>query len=119
MPTKRWFSQQLWTRVPSPVRHNPGEFRIYAADDDILDVDTGDTHTAAHDVWWRDHLADIDAEAAITRAIAAIRSAEDDLDEAVLRARRAQLSWAKIAAAAGMSPQSAHERWAKRASEHS
>ena len=28
----------FWTRVPSPVRHDPNAFRIYAADDDILDV---------------------------------------------------------------------------------
>ena len=55
MPSKRWFSQHLWTRVPSPVRHDPNTFRIYAADDDILDVISGDAHTAGHAVWGRTH----------------------------------------------------------------
>lgn len=114
MPTNRWFSQQLWTRVASPVRHDPDAFRIYAADEDILDVTSGDASTAAHDVWWNEHVSDVDAAAAIGAALAAIRAGEEQLDEAVIRARRNRLSWAKIGAAAGMSAQAAHERWAKR-----
>jgi hypothetical protein len=112
MPTKHWSSQQLWTRVASPARHDPYAFRIYAADDEIFDVDA--THSAAHDVWWREHISDIDAEAAIKTAIAAIRAGEQQLDDAVMRARQKRLSWAKIGAAAEMSAQAAHERWAKR-----
>jgi len=119
MPTKRWFSQQLWTRVPSPVRHDPNAFRIYAADDDILDVVSGDVYTAGHAVWSSEHINDIDAEADIRAAVAAIRSGEEQLDEAVLQARAKQLSWAKIGAAAQMSAQAAHERWAQRAREAS
>jgi non-ribosomal peptide synthetase component F len=115
MPTKHWSSQQLWTRVPSPVRHDPDAFRIYAADEDILDVISGDANTAAHDVWWNEHINDVDAAAAIKTALAAIRAGEEQLDEAVLRARQKRLSWAKIGAAAEMSAQAAHERWAKRA----
>ncbi|MDV3133266.1 hypothetical protein [Mycobacterium sp. 29Ha] len=117
LPTKRWFSQQLWTRVPSPVRHDPNAFRIYAADDDILDVVSGDVYTAGHAVWSNEHISDIDAEAEIKTARAAIRSAEEQLDQAVLQARAKQLSWAKIGAAAEMSAQAAHERWAHRARE--
>jgi hypothetical protein len=117
MPTKHWVSQQLWTRVPSPLRHDPGAFRIYAADEDVLDVISGDANTAAHDVWWNEHINDVDAEAAITTALAAIRAGEQQLDRAVMQARTRQLSWAKIGAAAGMSPQAAHERWADRARE--
>lgn len=115
MPTKRWFSQQLWTRVPSPVRHDPDAFRIYAADDDVLDVISSDANTAAHDVWWNEHINDVDAVAAIKAALAAIRAGEEQLDQAVVRARQNRLSWAKIGAAAEMSAQAAHERWAKRA----
>jgi hypothetical protein len=113
-PTKRWFSQHLWKRVPSPVRHDPHAFRIYAADDDLLDVISGDVNMAAHDVWFNEHIDEVDGEAAIKAALAAIRAAEDQLDQAVVRARQKRLSWARIGAAAGMSAQSAHERWAKR-----
>lgn len=119
IPTKRWVSQQLWARVPSPVRHNPSSFRIYAPDDAVLDVVSGHAHTAGHAVWWNDHIGDIDAEAAIDAALATIRSGEQQLDRAVLQARTRQMSWAKIGAAAGMSAQAAHERWAQRAREAS
>lgn len=117
MPSNRWFSQQFWTRVPSPVRHDPNAFRIYAANDDILDVITGDAHTASHAIWSNEHINDIDAEAEIRAALMAIRSGEQQLDQAVLQARTKQLSWAKIVAAAEMSAQYAHERWAQRARE--
>lgn len=43
----------------------PPRFRIYAVDDDVLDVIGGDAHTAGHAVWWNDHISDIDAEAEI------------------------------------------------------
>lgn len=119
MPSKRWFSQRLWTRVPSLVRHDPDALRIYAADDDILDVISDDVHTAGQAAWWDEHISGIDAEADIRAALAAIRSGEQQLDRAVLQARAKQLSWAKIGAAAEMSAQSAHERWAHRAKEAS
>jgi hypothetical protein len=114
-PSKRWVSQQLWTRVASPVRHDPNAFRIYVTDERVLDVDSGDAHSAGHSVWWNEHIGDVDAEADISAAIATIRSGEEQLDRAVMQARKKQLSWAKIGAAAGMSAQSAHERWARRA----
>ncbi len=119
MPSKRWSSQRLWTRVPSPVRHDPVAFRIYAADDEILDVISGDVHNAGRAVWWDEHISDIDAEANIRAALVVIRSGEQQLDHAVLQARSKQLSWAKIGAAAQMSAQSAHERWAQRVREKS
>ncbi|QZH69411.1 AsnC family protein [Mycolicibacterium farcinogenes] len=114
MPTKHWSSQHLWSRVPSPIRHDPSAFRIYAADEDVLDVITSDADAVAHDVWWNDHIKAVDVEAAIETALAAIRAGEVQLDEAVIRARQNRMSWAKIGAAAGMSPQAAHERWSKR-----
>lgn len=114
-PTKRWVSQQFWTRVASPVRHDPAAFRIYAADDEVLDVSSGDAHTSGYDVWWNHHISDIAAEADIGAALAVIRSGEDQLNRAVLQARTRQISWAKIGAAVGISGQAAHERWAQRA----
>lgn len=118
LPSERWSSKRIWTRVPSPVRHDPRAFRIYAADDAVLDVIAADdVHSAGQAVWWSEHIRDIDAEAEITAALAAIRSAEEQLDRAVLRARSKQLSWARIGSAAGMSAQAAHERWSQRARE--
>jgi len=120
IPSKRWSSQSIWTRVPSPVRHDPSAFRIYAADADVLDVIASDNvDSAGHTVWWNEHISDIDAEAEISAALAAIRSAEEQLDRAVLRARSKKLSWARIGEAAGMSGQAAHERWSKQAREAS
>lgn len=89
-------------------------FRIYTADEDVLDVITGNAYTAAHGVWWNEHINDVDAEAAIKAALATIRTGEEQLGQAVVRAHRKGLSWAKIGGAAQMSAQAAHERWAKR-----
>jgi hypothetical protein len=80
-------------------------------------VVSGDVYTAGHAIWSSEHINDIDAEAEIRAALAAIRCGEQQLDEAVLQARAKQLSWAKIGAAAEMSAQAAHERWAQRARE--
>lgn len=116
LPSTRWFSQQLWTRVPSPVRHAPSAFRIYATDDLVPDVALSeDVATADRSVWWNEHINDVDAEAAIRNALAVIRSGEEQLDTAVMQARTRQMSWAKIGAAAQMSAQSGHEGWARRA----
>jgi hypothetical protein len=111
--TKVWASEQLWTRVPSALQHDPTKFRIYAADQDVDDVgDTGETANAVVALWHREHIDDIDAAGAIKGAVAAVRAAEEDLDNAVLKARQAGLSWARIGDAANMSSQGAHERWA-------
>jgi hypothetical protein len=110
--TKTWASQQLWTRVPSPLQHNRSAYRIYAADDDVDDVDGGETHNAAHAQWRAGHVDELDAAGVIKGALAAVHAAEEQLDNAVLRARHAGLSWARIGDAANMSAQAAHERWA-------
>ncbi|GBE68250.1 hypothetical protein MFM001_47120 [Mycobacterium sp. MFM001] len=113
--TKIWVSEQLWTRVPSPLLHDPTGFRVYVPDDDVLDagVDGEDLGDAACRIWRREHIDALDAAGAIKAAAAGVRTAEDDLYQAVLNARRAGLSWAKIGEAANMSAQAAHERWAK------
>lgn len=49
--------------------------------------------------------------ASVRDAAADLRSAGPKLDTAVLHARSAGRSWSKIGAAAGMSRQSAHNRW--------
>ena len=59
----------------------------------------------------RDPL-DVDDE--IRAAVAARRAADERLDAAVANARRLGRSWAKIGAVAGMTAQSANERWRNR-----
>ncbi|ORW06401.1 hypothetical protein [Mycobacterium kyorinense] len=113
--TKVWASEQLWIRVPSPLRHNPSEYRIYCPDEDVLDVDAGDVHTAAHALWRAEHIDELDAAGVIKGALAAVHAADEQLNSAVLAARQAGLSWARIGEAANMSAQGAHERWADRA----
>lgn len=46
---------------------------------------------------------------------AALMAAKEQLTSAVLKARQSGMSWAKIGAAANISTQSAHQRWARRA----
>ncbi|TDH46669.1 AsnC family protein [Mycobacterium eburneum] len=115
---KHWVSDQLWTRVPSPTQHDPDRFRVYAADDDVEDIAwTGDVEQAAHALWRREHIDDLDAAGAITCALSVLRAAQAALDQAVIKARQRGLPWSKIGEAAGMSPQAAHERWKRRASQ--
>lgn len=62
---------------------------------------------------WRRHLQPHDAAAAVRRAAEAVAEHQQRLEAAVREARRLGLSWEKIGAAAGISRQSAHERWAR------
>jgi hypothetical protein len=98
-----------------PATAQPSAFRIYASDEDVDDVDRAETHNAAHALWRADHIDELHAAGVIQAALAAVRAAEVELDNAVLRARQAGLSWARIGDAANMSAQAAHERWATRA----
>jgi len=81
--------------------------------DDVDDVDRGETHNAAYALWRANHIDQLDAAGVIKGALAAVHAAEERLDNAVLSARQAGLSWARIGDAS-MSAQAAHERWASR-----
>ena len=93
---------------PAQLQHSPTAFRIYASDEDVDDVDRGEIHNAAHALWRAEHIDERDAAAVIKCAVDAVRAAQEQLDNAVLRARQAGLSWARIGEAANMSPQAAH-----------
>ena len=56
----------------------------------------------------------LDVDDEIRAAVAARRAADERLDAAVANARRLGRSWAKIGAVAGMTAQSANERWRNR-----
>jgi hypothetical protein len=60
---------------------------------------------------WERHLRVAMPVLAIHDLVQQITQAQDDLVEAVRAARAADVSWTEIGDAAGMSRQSAHERW--------
>jgi len=66
---------------------------------------------------WEAHRAPSQATFLVERAAEAHRRAGQELTEAVTAARQAGVSWAEIGRAAGISRQSAHERWAGRVAE--
>lgn len=60
---------------------------------------------------WRAHLAEALPELAVHDTARRLEEIRAELDTAVITARAAGRSWDKIGTAAGMSRQSAHERW--------
>ena len=109
-----WTDPIQWTRVPSPSLEDLARHRVYASDADLWVADRTDVEQAARAVWRREHLDPVDVDDEIRAAVADRRAAEERLDAAVTRARQMGRSWAKIGVAAGMTTQSANERWRNR-----
>ncbi|ETA06221.1 hypothetical protein V525_14525 [Gordonia alkanivorans CGMCC 6845] len=106
-----WTDPVQWARVPSASLEDLARHRVFAPDSDVHADERPEVAEAARAVWQRDHLDPLDVEAEIRAAADARRDAEERLDAAVARARRLGRSWADIGAAAGMTRQSANERW--------
>ncbi|HEY3006052.1 MAG TPA: hypothetical protein VGJ44_27135 [Kribbellaceae bacterium] len=106
----------LWERVSSKAEEDVAARRIYADPDVGVGIhvdDRDDVETAARAAWRSLHVdADLTI-AAVGSAAHAAAVARRDLDQAVEAARAAGASWADIGQAAGMSRQSAHERWGR------
>lgn len=109
-----WTDPIQWMRVPSASLEDLARHRVFAPDSDVDADDRPEVAEAARAVWQRDHLDPLDVEAEIRAAADARREADARLDVAVARARRLGRSWADIGAAAGMTRQSANERWRDR-----
>ncbi|OCH82953.1 hypothetical protein BJF87_19885 [Gordonia sp. CNJ-863] len=110
-----WTDSVQWMRVPSASLEDLARRQVFAPDTD-LDVNVRpEVAEAARAVWQREHLDPIDVDGEIRVAAAARRDADAQLDAAVVKARRLGRSWADIGAAAGMTRQSANERWRDRA----
>jgi hypothetical protein len=92
--------------------------RVLAVPDDRADdltYDEDGVGSLLYDEWVRLHLGPGFAEVGAVRAATeAVQHARARLDEAVASARSAGASWESIGEAAGMSRQSAHERWGRR-----
>ncbi|WP_405180965.1 hypothetical protein OG225_07175 [Nocardia sp. NBC_01377] len=107
--SKRCWSGPTWTRVATAEEADPARRRVYAPDPYGLDE-------AAEDqimVDWLNHIAPTRGTYEIELAAREVADAQIRLTDAVREARAAGASWEAIGTAAGMSRQSAHERWAK------
>lgn len=103
---------QLWERVTDPVRHNPIARKVF---DPVPSV-YADVPAHVDDAIYREWLGHVPPRwlADVRAAAEDVRKTEARLNEAVQRARVEGSSWADIGEAAGITRQSAHERWARR-----
>lgn len=109
-----WTDPVQWARVPSATLEDLARHRVFAPDTDVHADERPEVAAAAQAVWRREHLDPIDVDGEIRAAAEARRDADARLDAAVAKARRLGRSWAYIGAAAGMTRQSANERWKDR-----
>lgn len=107
-----WRSDHEWIRVPSQSLEDLAAHRIFAPDDDAGFVDDrDDVHAAVIAQWHSEHVDPLTSLDEIGSARREVAEATRRLDQAVARARVAEMSWEAIGKAAGISRQSAHERW--------
>lgn len=100
---------QFWTRVAAPGEHDPAQHRIYSEDAFLLGEDDNDLILRE----WEAHIAPLRGTADVRYAAAEVAEAEARLTAAVAAARKQGATWEAIGRAAGMTRQSAHERWAR------
>jgi len=101
----------LYRRVPSPGQHDVARHQVHADPGPGAVVPAG-LEDAIY-VEWRDHLPH-ETLAEVTAAAEDARKAEARLDGAVAAARGAGQTWEAIGRAAGMTRQSANQRWRPR-----
>ncbi len=108
-----WVSPNTWTRVPSTALEDLDARKVHCDDDDTWIDDRPGVQRLAVAEWEQDHLAPTTAVDEIRHAREESQRAAGRLDDAVQAARANGVAWSSIGSAAGMSRQSAHERWAR------
>ncbi|MEV6073423.1 AsnC family protein [Nocardia sp. NPDC052001] len=98
-----------WERVDTAAEQDLARYRAYS--EDAWPPEEAEERTYAE---WKHHIAPFKALNAIEDAAEAVSAAQAELTEAVNQARDFGASWDAIGRAAGMTRQSAHERWANR-----
>jgi hypothetical protein len=101
----------LFRRVPEPGQHDVARHQVHAAPGPGAIV-PAELEDAIH-AEWKAHLPH-ETLAGITAAAEDARKADARLDDAVAAARAAGQTWEAIGRAAGMTRQSANERWRAR-----
>ena len=102
-----WRGGRFWPRAEFPGSSS-------TAPDEVDGFESGGGVYAE----WSAHLHATLPGLAVHDAAERLTAAREELDQAVVTARRAGASWAVIGVAAGLSRQSAHERWGGIASSH-
>lgn len=100
-----------WTRVRDAALADAGA-RLLATTDDFHYLSEADEGLLLEE--WRPHIAPWTSVEVVEAAAERLAAVGAELDEAVASARRAGASWADIGRAAGMTRQSANERWSTR-----
>ncbi|MFD6401212.1 hypothetical protein [Nocardia sp. NPDC060249] len=99
---------KLWTRVTDPTEHDLTRQRIYSKDAMLTELRVDLLLRE-----WEYHVAPTRGTAEVEFAAGEVAEAQRRLAEAVRSARGQGASWEAIGKAAGMTRQSAHERWAQ------
>lgn len=102
-----------WSRVPTPAQDDPTLGRVYLAPGDSSSdvMERSDIAAVGRARWLSQHVTPHEALGEIRTARMEMSVARQRLDVAARLARAAGQSWAAIGEAAGMSRQSAQERW--------
>ncbi len=101
-----------FARVPSPSLESVRAHRIFATDDEVpYASERPEVEDAARELWRLEHVFGADAVGEVQAAAAGAAQADLRLETAVALARHSGASWETIGRAAGMTRQSAHERW--------
>jgi hypothetical protein len=102
----------LWRKVTDPGQHDLAAHKVH----DPSPSEWGDPPSGLEDEIWREWSGHLPPQslADVREAAGDVHKAQDRLDEAVQRARADSCSWADIGDAAGITRQSAHERWGRR-----
>ncbi|MFR9774171.1 AsnC family protein [Nocardia sp. SC052] len=103
----------VWTRVATPFEQDLDARRIYCDDPYGLDQEAIDLIMATD---WKPHIGPVVELYAVGLAADEVAAAQRKLTAAVRVARDAGASWTDIGREVGISRQSAHERWAGKAS---
>jgi len=99
----------LWSRVLSADLEDPSRRQIFVPLGEFADAPEALEDAIGDE--WRVHCAPVMAAAAIEDAARAYAIAGQGLTRAVAAARALDVPWSEIGRAAGISKQSAHERW--------
>lgn len=116
--SRKTWQGSTWTRVRTADQQDISARKLYADDNlDVLDIavqdnDTDPVGAAMFDEWLR-HADSQQALTELREAADAANTAARRLDAAAVQARRAGHSWDTVGTTAGITRQSAHERWAK------
>jgi hypothetical protein len=110
--SSRAWRSALIARVPTPALSDLAAYRLFVCDEEVSRVEN--LHAEALEGMWREeHVLNPDVIATVLAARAALDSAVNALDVSVASARRAGATWESIAAAVGMTRDSARIRWSR------